>query len=511
MQNWHVQNAKRRLRRVPKDSGNQWSDAIQIHDPKLARLVQKALDAIKANDLVLALKYFGDCAAIDPTNRAVLYFGSEAAARAYFSLRFREDPAPPDKLNQWRNAALTLTEACHEAEPENPIALHNVGRFLDDDLCPGDAVEWYQRALKIKRDQVASWGNLGTCLYTLGDPQGAEVCWSKAVAFPAETPADHMTQGFIWLRRGDYLRGWKALNMRWEDQTFTDQYGRPDLGGKPWTGQPLKKGDTLFLHGEQGLGDHVQFARYIPELISRGIKVAGLETRPPLKRWMEACLPDVNVYVRDKDILPGFTYHAPLMSLPGLLSMEEVPEPLRPAITPMMNHALLAKWRDEEAPRRVGLIFKGTAGNAIDALRSIPDELLGQLANIPGVTWVPLQYDPSGNADLTARAWLGKNVEPTPSYTDVLSLAEVMAGLDSVVAVDTLGAHVAGSLDVPTLLLHRFNREWRWGQMSEETDWYPSVQMVTMPAPGDWPSVLGQVRARLASGRPTSGTRRASS
>lgn len=474
--------------------------------PQLAKPLQAALDAVQANDLVLALRYFGECAAIDPLNKAVLYFGSDAAQRAYFSLRYREDAESPEKLDQWRHAAFTLTAACHEADPADPVAVHNTGRFLDDDGQHEAAISWYRKALELKRSQVASWGNLGTCLYTLGKTEEAEVAWSRAVAFDAENPADRMTQGFIWLRRGDYLRGWPALNARWEDQTFNDQYGRKDLLGKPWTGQPLKKTDRLLVHGEQGLGDHVQFARYVPELIARGFKVAGLETRGPLKRWFEAALPGLPIVVRDKEKLPKYTHHVPMMSLPGLLGLEEIPPPLahvdigKQCIDNALNLEERRK-QDGSSTLRIGLIWKGTAGNPVDDKRSIPDDQLQHLADIPGVTWVPLQYDPTGTADMTARSWLGANVEPTPTYTDVLALAEIMAGLDAVVAVDTLGAHVAGSLGVPLYLLHRHNREWRWQQYSEATAWYPSAVQLTQPAPGDWETVLQDVRRRLSGGR----------
>lgn len=474
-------------------------EALKILNPKLHALLTRALEAVQANDLVTALRFFGQCADIDPFNKAVLYFGSDAAQRAYFSLRYADPPAPEDKIAQWRHAAFTLTAAASEADPSDPVAMHNAGRFLHDDGQEAEAIMWYRNALAIKRVQAATWGNLGTCLYTMGATEEAEVAWSKCVAFPAETPSDTLAQAYIWLRRGDYLRGWKALNARWNDPIFTAQYGRPDLGGQMWTGQPLKKKDTLMLHGEQGLGDHVQFARYVVELLARGYNVVGLETRAPLKRWFEQALAQtpVVVYVRDADTLPGFTHHAPLLSLPGLLGMEDIPLALAPFdwTDRILKHGATTR---PPAPARVGLIWKGTSGNPIDTQRSIPDHFLGQFADIPNITWVPLQYDPTGTTDLTARAWLGKNVEPTPTYRDVLGLAEVMAGLDSVVAVDTLGAHVAGSLGVPTLCLHRHNLEWRWGQAPVFANWYPSVTHLVQPGPRDWASVLTQVRERLS-------------
>lgn len=481
-----------RLRRVPKGKRIEGADMLHAVSPELAKPLEKALNAIKANDLVSALQHFADCANIDPTNKAVLYFGGDAVSRAFLQLRYTDPPADPAKVAEWRRCAYTLAQAMAEASPGDAVALHNVGRLLHDDGFTDEAMDWYKRALALDRGQLESWANMGTCLYDKGDVQGAELCWSKAVAVEANSPGATLAQSYIWLRRGDYLRGWKAMNARWVDPAFAANYGRPDLGGRMWTGQPLGKKDTIFLHGEQGLGDHVQFARYIPELIARKIRVVGIETRAPLKRWFEASLPDVPVYVRDKDRLPNFSHHAPLMSLPGLLGMEEVPKPLAPFGT-----VIRSPFKREV---RVGLIFKGTTGNPIDAQRSIPDEMLGALADIPGVTWVPLQYDPSGTMDLTARAWLGKSVEPTPKFKDVYELAEVMASLDMVVAVDTLGAHVAGSIGVPTLLLHRFNREWRWQNHFETTDWYPSVRMITQGQPGGWADVLHRVREHLTSG-----------
>lgn len=468
-------------------------EALHVLNPELAAPLQLALEAVQADDLMRAMRHFARCAEIDPENQAVLYFGSEAAQKAYFARKFGEPPMPPDLLQRWRDAAFTLTLACSEARPGDAVAMHNVGRFLDDELAPAHAVSWYRKALAIDREQVESWANLGTCLYTLGQIEEAERCWSKALAFEARNASGSMSQGYIWLRRGDFLRGWQALNHRWLDPQFQSNYGRKDLGGTAWTGQPLTKKDRLFLHGEQGLGDHVQFARYVVPLMARGVKVVGLETRAPLKRWFEEALADtpIVVYVKDVDTLPGFTHHAPLMSLPGLMGMEEIPPPLAPILWTAPNTLT-------PRPKRVGLIWKGATGNAIDAIRSIPDDLLGQLADIPGVMWVPLQYDPSGNADLTARAWLGKNVEASPVYPDVYALAQVLAGLDRVVTVDTLGLHVAGSLGVPTLALHRFSPEWRWGQEPAWTAWYPSVQHVVQPAPGDWAGVLTRVRTALS-------------
>lgn len=462
-------------------------DAMMALAPEFAKPLKEALACVERDDLMGALQQFARCAEIDPTNKALLHFAAQPLERAYFGLKYAENPPSHEYLAQVRDFTYAIVSAAAEAYPDDPVAAHNVGKFLADEGNDEAAVEWYRRTLSIKRDQVESWGNLGTALYSLGHPDEAERCWSKCVAFPAENASGLYTQAFVWLRRGDYIRGWPALNARWDDRHFAASYGRKDLKGKPWTGQPLRKGESILVHGEQGFGDHVQFARYIPLLIARGYKIAAVETRPPLVEWFKRCL-DIPVVVKGQ--APKYTHHVPLMSLPGLLKCWDAPAPLTPITWKPLRLT-------ETAGKRIGLVWAGTRGNQADHERSMPTELLGELADWPGITWVPLQYDPSGNLEMQARAWLGKSVEFPPAYSDVYGLAEVMAGLDHVVTVDTLAAHVAGSMGVPTTVLHRFNREWRWGQVTETTPWYPSHAMLTLPAPNAWKAVLGQLRERL--------------
>lgn len=488
-----MRNARRRQFRVesqaPRVQRLHGLEAIKHIHPQLAKPLEKALRASEAGDLPTALWQFGECAKIDPLSKAVLYFAAESVQRAYFQFKMTQPPPEPEKVAYYRQGLLALLEGMAEAYPDDPVALHNAGRFIQDDGNEAGSIPWYQKALRLRREQVESWGNMGAALYAIGDIVQAEACWSKCVAFEAENASGSLAQAYVWLRRGDYLRGWPALNDRWRDPSFTATYGRKDLGGMPWFGEPLRKKDKLLLHGEQGHGDHVMFGRYVRDAIEAGLPVVGLETRAPLKRWFEACLPDFPIYVRDKDELPSFTHHAPLMSMPGLLKLGDPTEPLAPFRCNPCNNV-------PRGTKRVGLVWKGTSGNIMDTVRSIPDDLLGELADIPGVTWVPLQYDPSGGASLTARAWLGRRCEPV-EYKDVLELSEVMRSLDAVVSSDTLAAHVAGSIGVPTYLLQRFNREWRWGSHTESTAWYQSVTQLTQEKPGDWATLLREVRERL--------------
>jgi tetratricopeptide (TPR) repeat protein len=458
--------------------------------PDVRKPLTRALDALDQGNLIVALQQFAAASALDPTNKAVLYFGADAAQRAYFHLKHQEQSPPPAKLAQWRDCTFTLAAACAEADPADPVAAHNVGRFIQDDGDDAGSIPWYQHALGLKRELVESWGNMGTALYTIGRVEEAEIAWSKCVMFEPENPTGMLAQAYVWLRRGDYARGWPALNARWNDLTFVQNYGRKDLQGHAWNGQPLRSRDRILVHGEQGLGDHVMFARFVPALMAAYPgKVAGVETRAPLKRWMEASLPGVPIYVRDAEELPHITHHVPMMSLPGILGMTELPPPVAP------RHEICPPV--QSAHRRVGIVWSGAKGNLADAQRSIPISLLTALADIPGVIWVPLAYDPDGSLTLNASLWLGSNVEACVPYRDVLGLADAMQSLDHIVTVDSLQAHVAGSVGIPTTILHRFNLEWRWSQAPSFAPWYENMTHLVCPAPNDWTTALRAVRERL--------------
>lgn len=478
----------------------EWREKVPPH---LQIPLAKALAAMEANDLGTALKHFGECAELDPFSKPVLYFGGQAAAQGYFSLKQR-DPHHPN-LAEWRNIAETLVTVAYEVAPDDAVACHNAGRFLQDVGERDRAIGYYRHASLLDSTQVETWGNLGTAYYESGDVSKAWDAWTNALKHPAKHASGRLSQSYIQLRKGEYLEGWKNYGARWGDPAFLREYGRErDLGPRRWTGEDLPKSHRLLLHGEQGLGDHVQFARYIPLLIDRGINVVGLETRAPLKRWMQASFPTLDIFTRDLDPLPDFTHHCSTLDLPHLLgtTLETIPEPVNFSRYSYDRALKRSYWNVEyrcrfpESPLRVGIVWAGAAGNPADAMRSIAPEHLIHLADTKGVTWVNLQFAP--DSFMVARSWLGANVvDGTEGITDTLDTAQVLRGLDLLITVDTLPAHLAGTLNVPTWVLHRFCREWRWLDQGESCPWYESVRSLTQPAPGDWPSLLTQVKQEL--------------
>jgi hypothetical protein len=477
----------------------------QTVPPYLQAPLAVALKSLDDNDLNNALYWFGECMNLmqptadgkaPPEAKAVMYFGAQAAISAYFSKRGAGNDVPYEQLKDWHDCAQTIAEGNVEISPDDPVALHNYARFLQDDGQDEEAIGWYYKALRLDACQVETWGNLGTLLYQRGDVEKAWQKWEQCIRLPANVPSAHLAQAYIWLRRGEYEKGWAAFFKRWQDLEFQRGYGRhKDFGGaKHWEGEPLGDGESLLLHGEQGLGDHVQFARYAKVLQEKGMPVVGLETRAILKRWMEASFPGLPIYARDVDALPKFTHHCSTMDLPAILgtTVETVPEPITPEVADPPLH-----WKIGPRPLlKIGIAWHGAIGNPADSLRSVPHEKLGLLSDIPGVTWVSLQF--GDNDKIIGRAWLGERfVDGTEGCKDVLDTAAVMRGLDLIITVDTLTAHLAGTLGIPTWVLHRYCREWRWGDQGEASVWYPSVRSWTQAHPSDWDELLMRVRTAL--------------
>jgi tetratricopeptide (TPR) repeat protein len=493
----------------------------QVVPKYLQEPLKIALDALEANDLQRAIYYFGVCFeripqeldanTVAPEARPIIYFAAQATASAYFARRSGDTSMPWDMIEQWHDVALALCEASWESHPSDAVAAHNLGRFLQDDGDREGAIRMYKRALILDSSQAETWGNIGTALYEQGKVEDAWYHWRKCVSLPTDRASGKLAQAYIHLRDGNFLDGWRCYNERWNDLEFTRGYGRQKefAGAEHWHGPlpgGLGAGGALLLHGEQGLGDHVQFARYVKLLLDAGYPVIGLETRPILKRWMEASFPMVPVYARGVDHLPPFTHHCSTLDLPGICgtTLETIPEIVAPKLPPVaggVEWATASPLPPHVRERRVGIAWHGAKANPADAVRSIPDEELRHLADIPGVQWVSLQF---GETDaMTAQAWLGAE-DGTAGCKDVLDTAAVIRSLDLVITVDTLTAHVAGTLGVPTRILHRFCREWRWGESGETSPWYPSVRNLTQAKPGDWTELLGRVKAELTASAQTS-------
>lgn len=349
------------------------------------------------------------------------------------------------------------------------------------------------------------------CLVTLGNARQAldpladvESCYRKALTLQPDFPAAHWNLSLCLLLRGDFERGWPEHEWRWRWSGFGET---PRPFAQPiWRGEPPEavKG-TLLVTAEQGLGDTLQFARYLPLLAEQGYDVT-FEAQVPLFTLLWFSLGGSGVRVVPRagspaqvhDDLP-FAAHVSLLSLPERFKtrLDTIPAIAAPYLHADPFRRLLWRERLEAAGAgrlKVGLVWRGRPQHARDADRSMSAERLKPLLATPGVAFFSLHKDPPGRP-----ADDPPGVTPLGGlFNDFADAAAAVVNLDLVITVDTAAAHLAGGLGVPVWTLLPFSPDWRWMLERSDSPWHPSMTLFRQPAAGDWESVVAAAAARLA-------------
>ena len=413
----------------------------------------------------------------------------------------------PDHLPALGNLGFALNECGRFAEaeailrraiglsPDFAAAWFNLGSVLVRQGRMVEAVDAYAAVLRLQPDNALALNAIGFPLQETGRMAEAERTLRAALRLAPDMPGAHYNLGMNLLLQGRYEEGWREYEWRWR---VTPPISAPrDFPQPLWDGQP--SGARVLLHAEQGLGDTIQFCRYVPLAAARARVV--LEVPAPLTRLL-ATLPGVETIVTQGEPLPDFDFHCPLLSLPHRFgtTLETVP-----AAIPYLSAepAGVARWRDRLAPlpgRRVGLCWAGNprahdlGAHAIDRRRSITLTSLAPLAALLNVSFVSLQkHPPVADAPpmLPLYDW-------TAELHDFADTAALVAALDLVISVDTAVAHLAGALGRPVWILNRFDTCWRWLTDRLDSAWYPTARLFRQARPGDWDSVVNDLATTLA-------------
>ena len=405
-------------------------------------------------------------------------------------------------LGRFDEAETSLREALR-LKPDFANAHRNLGRVLFDVGRWEEAAASVRTALRLQPDLPDALYDLGDIFYRLGRSAEAQRSYRAALGLRPEHPELHMSLGVTLLLAGQFEEGWKELEWRLQTKGMVGELSRFSVPF--WNGEAI--GDrVILLHAEYGLGDTLQFCRYVPQ-IAAGAR-AILEVQPPLVRLLSR-LPGLIKIVARGDRLPSFDLHCPLMSLPraARTTLDTIP-----ATTPYLeaDPADVARWRERLAGLaglRVGLCWAGGRTNnpgqiLLDSRRSITLDTLAPLGDISGVRFISLQKGPpAAEAACPPRGMeLQDFTDDLHDFADTAALVET---LDLVISVDTAVAHLAGALGKPVWLLNRFDTCFRWLQNRDDSPWYPLLRQFRQPAPGDWRSVISRARSalqRLAAG-----------
>lgn len=349
-----------------------------------------------------------------------------------------------------------------------------------------------ERSLALVPNDIEARVNLSGLYRRAKDYKASLANAEKAVALIPSHPGAHGALGFALLHLGDYKRGFSEYEWRWRCENFTTPLR--ELPGSVWDGSD-PRGRTILVHPEQGFGDTIQFARYIPMLIERGAKVI-VETWSPLRALMATVKGVSRVCVCGVKP-PEYDLHFALLSLPKIFgtTIETIPQEV-PYFHPEPERTAFWKHRIESAGGgvKVGLVWAGNAKP--DPMRTCPIANLAPLAAIDGVTFISLQNrkNPFGSEPPPPGMTL---VDVWDDLKDFHETAAAMAQLDLIITIDTGAAHLAGAMGRPTFTMLPYAADWRWLDDREDSVWYPTMRLFRQKTRGDWAPVVQQVADRL--------------
>jgi tetratricopeptide (TPR) repeat protein len=430
----------------------------------------------------------------------------DAAVEAYRGA-IEKFPGNPDLLNNLGTAlqevgnladALAAFDQALNARPHFPEALFNRGTTLLKTAGPEAALESFDHALNLRAAYPAALVGRGVALKELGEFDAADAAFDAAIALAPDSAHARNNKGALQLLRGNFRDGWDGYEYRWACGTTPQNELKFPI--PQWQGQ-TRPGEKLIVFDEQGLGDTLQFCRYLPLLVNADIGVAFF-CRSKMVRLLRGLLSPVRC-VDDLDPYERFDSQIALSSLPRALGHDAAS---LPAQTPYLaaEPVLIAKWVERLASQgdpgtfKIGLCWHGNQNPKADPARSIALKHFAPLAAHEEFRLISLQR--RAGHDQPAEAPTDLKIETLGADFDMgpdafIDTAAVMEALDLVITCDTSVAHLAGALGRPTFLLLKKVPDWRWMLDRQDTPWYPTMRLFRQQTRGDWDEVVERVAA----------------
>ncbi|MDX2267804.1 MAG: tetratricopeptide repeat protein [Bryobacter sp.] len=373
------------------------------------------------------------------------------------------------------------------ADPNYRDALYNFALLLQQQERLLEAIILYERLLSLHPDFAEAHNNLGNCYLKLNKVAQAKQHYAQTLSLQASHREAPWNLGFASLLEGDFRTGWLGYEYR---------LAQRDIGLRQWSAPrwdgSFTEGKRILVHSEQGLGDTLQFARYLHQLTHAGMRVDVLCQAPlvPLLgriNRLATCGSDL------KAIPPG-DWQASFPSLPGLVGtrLENIPaEVPYLSVDPQLVREWRELFRNLPASFQIGFVWQGNPKHKNDHNRSLPAALLAEVFTVPGCHFSSLQKGVPPESIPSTLTDLGR------WFRHFGDTAAAILNLDLVISVDTSVAHLAGALGKPVWILLPYAPDWRWMLDREDSPWYPSARLFRQPLPGDWPSVIRQVRNAL--------------
>ena len=423
-----------------------------------------------------ALAYFNLCEELQPNDFQTL----RRRAMCLYGLRRFEQ-------------ALGDLERTHALDPDNIENINDIGVALQSLGRDKEALGWFEKTLARQPDLVEALNNKAISLGRLRRFEEAIATHLRVKAIDPDNTAAALSLGHLYLLMGNFEAGWAGHEARLKNRSaISTTYPQPR-----WFGERSIEGKTILIHVDEGLGDTIQFARYVPMLAARGARVI-LVVQPAVRALLSKLPGAAQCFSRGVGALPVFDVQCPISSLPLAFGtqLDTIPSGAQYLPSPPAN--LVQAFEDRLGPHdrlRVGLVWSGNSNHSNDHNRSIHLQALSRIVDVDA-TFVSLQKDPRPHDKATLCEWTGI-IDLTADLTDFVATAALLSCLDLVITVDTSVAHLAGALGRPTWILLPYVPDYRWLLDRDDSPWYPTARLFRQTDTRDWHSVVENVRTAL--------------
>jgi len=381
--------------------------------------------------------------------------------------------------------AIELKPDCAEAWSNRGVALNYLKRHEE-------ALASYDRAIELKPDYAEAWYDRGNALIDLKRHEETLASYGRAIEIEPNYTEAHWNKSLALLRCGLFEEGWKLYEWRWQWDRFSSP--RRDFIQPLWLGERPIAGKTILLHAEQGLGDTIQFYRYVKLVTSLGAKVI-LEVDKTLISIFKT-LDETITVVAKGDVLPIFDCHCPLLSLPLAFKtdLNSIPADIS-YLHP--DNSKVEEWTNKIGRKeqiRIGIVWGGNRDHTNDKNRSICASLISRILS-DNFEWFSLQKEyRDGDLQVLRRSRIHDYSNVLLDFSDTAAL---LSQLDLVISVDTSVAHLAGAMGKPTWVMLPYIPDFRWLWDREDSPWYPSMRLFRQATAGDWSLVIDNVSSAL--------------
>ncbi len=395
----------------------------------------------------------------------------------------------PDEAVEYHNKAISLKANFAEAH-------NNLGTALMEQCKFDAAIISHKKAIELKPDYAEAYNNLGAVLKESGEPLEAIEKYKLATELDPHYVQAHLNMAFALLLTENFRKGWQEYEWRLRVKGQTPKTTRKPM----WNGSSLN-GRSILVSTEQGLGDSIQFIRYIPMVKKQGGRVI-VECQQSLRRLFKNCdgIDEIKKITSDAESSIQFDVHVPLLSLPGIF---DVTMDLIPSNGPYIKSdpVLISKWRtklDYDNNFKIGIVWAGNPEHKNDSNRSCSLKNFAHLTDIRGLTLFSLQKGPASVESNNPPGDM-KIINLTNELNDFAETAAVIDNLDLIISADTSVAHLAGAIGKPVWVLLPFVPDWRWFLKRNDSPWYPNMRLFRQHKPHDWQGVFEQVKKALIS------------